>query len=359
MKFNIIGNFLDSSGYSIHTRELFNSLSKVADVKLTSLIPAGAERFLTDKELECIKKPDDLERINIIITNPVFWRIHTTAKRNWVFFVWEGDKVPKSFIKECMNENIEYVLVPSQHTKIAIFNTEKTQEQYETLKKKVKVILHGVNLSKFYPKQIEKERFTFLMNKGWRHLEDRGGIQYGIKAYLEEFTSQDNVELVIKINPIYGIPNVQAMIEELKPKDKTDFPIIRINADNLLYDKLVDLYNKCDVFVSPTRAESYNLPCIEAMACGKPVITTNFGGQTDFCNSENGWIIGGEMTEVKWEIQYEGVQWLTPDIIELRKAMRNFYDDKEEVKRKGKCALETAKQNTWDEVNAKRLVKLV
>ena len=149
MKFNIIGNFLGSSGYDIHTRELFNSLSKVADVKLSSLIPAGAEGLLTDKELEAVKKPDDINRINIIITSPIYWKLYTTAKRNWVFCVFEGDKIPKSFLMECLNEDIEYVLVPSEHTKKAIVNTEGCIEE---IKNKIKIIPHGVNLDKFYPK---------------------------------------------------------------------------------------------------------------------------------------------------------------------------------------------------------------
>ena len=50
---------------------------------------------------------------------------------------------------------------------------------------KIKIIQHGVNLDLFYPKD-KPEKFTFICNKGFRHLEDRGGIQYAIRAYLED-----------------------------------------------------------------------------------------------------------------------------------------------------------------------------
>jgi len=38
-------------------------------------------------------------------------------------------------------------------------------------------------------------------------------------------------------------------------------------------NKLVDFYNSLDVFIFPTKVEGYGLPMVEAMACGKPVVT--------------------------------------------------------------------------------------
>ena len=35
-------------------------------------------------------------------------------------------------------------------------------------------------------------------------------------------------------------------------------------------------YNDCDIFLSPSRLESFGLSVAEAMACGKPVVTTNY-----------------------------------------------------------------------------------
>ena len=347
---NIIGNILDSSGYSIHTRSLANALSKITDVKLTSSIPQNAQILLTDKEIEMLKKKDKGE-INLIITSPIYWKLHTNAKRNWVFLVFEGDKVPKSFIEECLNPDIEYIFVPSEHTKKALYNTEGCIPEISS---KVRVIPHGVNLDLFYPKD-KPETFTFICNKGFRHLEDRGGIQYALQAYLEEFTNKDNVNFILKINPAYGIPNIQQLINEIKPKDRTDFASIQLNTDNIPYDKLVELYNKAHALVAPTRAEAFNIPGIEAMACGLPVITTNFGGQTDYCNEDNSWIIDGEMTEVTWELQYEGIKWLTPSITELKQSMRHAYGFRKDdlFKNKSNKALETAKEFTWDKTALK------
>lgn len=360
MKFNIIGNILDSTGYSIHTRQLANALGKIADVKLNAHIQSGQEGLLTDKEVEMLKKKDE-DRINIIITNPLHWKNNIKKGRNWAFLVWEGDKIPDCFIEQCLNPDIEYILVPSLHTYRAITYTirciedELGEDRHDlrNIKDKLQVIPHGVDLTKFYPKEKPKV-FTFICNKGFRGLEDRGGIQYAIKAYFEEFSKTDNVEMQIKINPIYGVPDIIKIVEELKINE--DNAVLKINTSQLPYEDLVNLYNVGHVFVAPTRAEAFNLPCIEAMACGLPVITTNFGGQVEYVNNENGWIIGGELKEVEHELEYEGIKWLTPSIPELRKAMREAYTN--DLKNKIDKSLEVARQMTWDN-SAKKLIDLI
>jgi glycosyltransferase involved in cell wall biosynthesis len=45
---------------------------------------------------------------------------------------------------------------------------------------------------------------------------------------------------------------------------------------------VVALYNCCDAFILPSRAEGWGLPLLEAAAAGMPVISTFYSGQSEF-----------------------------------------------------------------------------
>ncbi len=50
-----------------------------------------------------------------------------------------------------------------------------------------------------------------------------------------------------------------------------------------------NLYSQCDVWISTSRSEGFNLPAIEAMACRTPVVSTKTGWPEEvICNGVNG-----------------------------------------------------------------------
>jgi len=57
-------------------------------------------------------------------------------------------------------------------------------------------------------------------------------------------------------------------------------------------DRLIDAYETCDIFVAPSRFESFGLIYLEAMRAGKPVVGTNVGGVSEVVTDElNGYLI--------------------------------------------------------------------
>lgn len=165
----IIGDFFSTSGYAVHCRELANALAKLTKVRLSTALPPNWLQTVNDRELEMIKNQPEDDEINLIISHPMNWRVNCNAKRNWVFLVWEGDRVPTCFIDECLNPNIEYIFVPSTHTLNALDNTCGGNVD---IIDKVKIMPHGVDLEKFYPKvktQRKKDDELLLAS----HLEAR------------------------------------------------------------------------------------------------------------------------------------------------------------------------------------------
>lgn len=349
MKVNIISPFFGTSGYANHGRSLANALNNAGhNVKVEAPPFPGWEQDVTDTELAMLQKNWHHDGFTIAIMTPPFYSFckHEHKSQKLVgFLVWEGDKVPRSWEKHL--NLCDAVFVPSQHTKDSLHNVN--------VKPPVFVIPHGVDLSVFKPKhettQHEKEPFTFVVNKGWaKGLHDRGGVQYVLRAFCEEFKKQEKVRLLIKINPAYLYPgwNLDNEIHNLGLDP--DHAEICINAENTTLPQIVSsIYHKGDVYVCAQRADGFNLTGLEALSCGLATIQTSYGGQTDYMTPENSWFVGGELEEVNKtvDLMYEGVRWLNPSIPELRKAMREAFTHQEETRKKGKKAALDSQRWTW------------
>jgi len=359
MKLNLIGNIFGIDGYSSHTRQLYNALYEInPDTRLDSPMPQGWEGIVNDAELAGLKISPSKEMTSIMISTPPNWRTALADNpKNFIgYLVWEGSHIPRFWVEYLNTKDVTQIWVPSEHVVQAIMNTLAEEHKNKrlrifdmnTIAGKIKVVPHGVDLSVFKPIAKEKkDKFTFISNKGWRGgWEDRGGVAYVLKAFCEEFGKDEPVELILKLNPSYINPEI--VPEELNklnlPKDR---PMIKINASGLSQPDMNKLYNQADVYVCAQRADGFNLCGLEAMGCGLPTIQTNFGGQTDYVTDENGWLIASKLSNVEGDLQYEGIQWATPSVEDLKTVMRFAYEDKKIIKEKSAYALKDSKMWTW------------
>jgi len=360
IKINIISSIFGSSGYDSHGRQLANALYKLADCRLTTQPPQDWLKHVNDAEMDMMTKPERKDDYNLIIAMPHQWKMFTGLGKNIGYCVFEGDSIPKSWIEEFENPKIDYIFIPSQHTYNAIMKTWHCFYNDEAIKEKLRIIPHGVDLSIFHSQQksvvASADTFKFICNKGWRGTSwDRGGVQYLLKAFAEEFSKDEKVELILKLNPSYINPQMinQAITNLNLPKDR---PQIKINCDNIPFDKLPKLYRQADCFVCATRAESFNLPGLEAMACRLPTIQTGFGGQTDYMNANNSFFINYDLDYSEEKPLYEEIKWAIPHISHLRKQMRWAFNNQKDIKKMGKQAEEDSKQWTWD-ISAQKIIK--
>ena len=128
MKINVIGNVLGQSGYDRHTRGLAQGLHNVGvDVRLDFQKPLGWETLVSDSELVNAKKEFDPDSTTIMITQPQFWPLGLSEKPKQFggFAVWEGNVCPESWLEYMADNRVNYIFVPSNHTKEAILNTIK------------------------------------------------------------------------------------------------------------------------------------------------------------------------------------------------------------------------------------------
>ena len=367
MRLNILSDFFQPTGYACHARNFASALYKInKEISVETQAPQNWQQLVTPEERIMLEN-DYKKDVNISITTPPNWPLKSAdrPKKHIGFGVFEGDRIPTGFIEPA--NSADELFVPSKHV-------------YDAFKpfvdKKISIVPEGVDLNvykevhTFHPQMEDfnhgggsnPNMFTFMWNKGWAQgVRDRSGFDVAIKAFCEEFTKKDDVRFMAHINPAYNHPNwrIDGEISLLNLPPAETRPPILVMVNDLPSALINQFYNFGDVYVSTSKAEGFCLPILESFAVGKPTITTNYGGQLDFCNSKNSWLVDGEMKPAcDQNIQFEETKWCYPSIENVRKAMREAYENRELVKKKGLEARKTAERFTWENA-AKVALKLI
>ena len=183
------------------------------------------------------------------------------------------------------------------------------------------------------------------------HDLDRYGTELLIDAYWRAFAATDDVVLVVKD---YGAASGNDRLAKLLRTGKGR-AAVELHTDFLSKPDLIRLYKSCDAFVSPHRGEGYGMKILDAMACGLPVITTLFGGPTDFCHGEN--CLPVDFTLVPVGTCYDtqalritnGPTWAEPDPESLIRRLRQVANDPAAARQLGeKAKHEVAPRFTWE-----------
>jgi len=107
------------------------------------------------------------------------------------------------------------------------------------------------------------------------------------------------------------------------------------------------LYQAADTYVSPYRAEGFNLPVLEAAACGIPIICTRGGSTDDFVTDDFARRI--ESRKVSSQLNDQEIWRLEPDLEHLIALMVSAIEDAAWRKRAGEAGpLHAAANYTWD-----------
>jgi glycosyltransferase involved in cell wall biosynthesis len=190
---------------------------------------------------------------------------------------------------------------------------------------------------------VNRKRFCFLsvfewsLRKGWDIL---------LRAYVAEFKRTDDVALLLRVYSIKGTPQVvlrdlaREFIRSELGVDPDATPPILFLDEPLSRPEMWGLYRQAQAFVLPSRGEGFGRPYLEAVICGLPTIATRWGGQLEFLNDENAYLVDIEgLEEAGGLALYRGHRWARPSVDHLRVLMRRVYDDPEEGQRKARRSI--------------------
>jgi glycosyltransferase involved in cell wall biosynthesis len=190
----------------------------------------------------------------------------------------------------------------------------------------VKLVSHGVDPSTFFPVEAElrnlyRELFGFKPDDfvllSVSALSANKGIDVLLRAFLTLKQTKPELKLIVKRpGNLYGIPLQHYFNKISDHAELAGFSENHLNdiievSDNFDFDSMRALYNACDACISPYKAEGFNLPPLEAAACGLPILVTQGGATDDYFDPRMGLQIKATLVESM------GRMFLEPDFDSL------------------------------------------
>lgn len=178
------------------------------------------------------------------------------------------------------------IITPSNWAKQGFLNEGAAPER-------VHVVPHGVDPDVFKPAD-PAHRAELRRQLGWEGklvllnvsaMTPNKGIPMLVHAMAVASARTPNVLLVLKgSDELYQSQQRAAMEFSRVPPELAQRAAGRMTylGQTLSTAQVVALYQAADAYVSPYRAEGFNLPVLEAAACGLPVVCTAGGSTDDF-----------------------------------------------------------------------------
>ena len=259
---------------------------------------------------------------------------------------WEESEFPYIWVDE-FNTYLQGITVMSKLVKKILIDNG------------VKIPINVSGLGLDHIDKIEAEYITNIELKEYKILHvsscfDRKGIDTLLKAYGEAFSINDNVTLIIK-----SFPNphnkVYQVLEELRGNNHL-FPHVVIILDQYNDAQLKGLYLQSNLLVAPSRGEGFGLPIGEAMRLGIPVITTGWGGQLDFVNNTNSWLIDYKFTPSESHFGLDQSFWADPCVNHLCELILEVFNSSDiAIKSKTSAGRKITSSFTWEGVAKKNI----
>ena len=170
------------------------------------------------------------------------------------------------------------------------------------------LVPYSLNFEEFIPIPRQKNsRFTMFHPAGMGGVLDRKNTDAVIRAFIS--LNRDDSKLIISSQKPISIPHKENII------------LIQEDMDR---EKLNELYRSSDCVVLPSKWETIGLPIMEALAFGKPVITTDAFPMNEYViNNKN-----GMLCKVNFE-DYNGISLRAAiaDESSLKNCMENMMNE--------------------------------
>jgi glycosyltransferase involved in cell wall biosynthesis len=175
---------------------------------------------------------------------------------------------------------------------------------------------------------LPRDAFLFVYLFNYLSFFERKNPLGAVRAFREAFGDDGGKLLLIKTSQKdYAPEDHRLLVEEVGAAAN-----IRLVDHYLSRDEVNALMTGCDAYLSLHRSEGFGLTVAEAMACGKPVVSTTYSGPRDFFDQNNGYPVRFELVELQEDHgpYPRGSHWAEPDEGHAAAEMRRLVADKDE-----------------------------
>jgi glycosyltransferase involved in cell wall biosynthesis len=257
--------------------------------------------------------------------------------RTYVFCTADPGWFPRAFAKnhQSLAENLRNsnaaLVTPTHWSKWGLMRAGADPAR-------VYVVPHGVDTNVFDPGDAaEREairsrrdwcgRFIFLNVSAMTHNK---GIDLLLKAFARVAVRRSEARLVLKgSDPVFDSKHWlnQWWREKLTPEERNACAgRVEYNGSVEPFSRLAGLFRGADAYVTPYRSEGFNLPALEAVASGLPLICTAGGPTDEFTTSDFAYRVASGYRREAW-FEPEEV-WLEPNLDELTQAMFDVLENR-------------------------------
>jgi len=317
-----------------------------SDFKIMLNSYACDQKQASESDFARLFSTDSKADITLHIAPPIYTRANPDTI-NIGLFVVESENVATPIVNRC-NE-MDALIVPTNFVKDAFRNSG--------VKCPITVIPHGVDTDFFRPVSKKSalksgKNFNILAIAAYT---ERKNIYHLARAYMEEFRINEDIALHLYLRPEY-LSTQHNILQEFTEWENWHFNesgLILISTSYVSRTQLRDLYVNADLYLMPSN-EGFGFTLLEAMASGTAAVGLKYGGQVDFMNSDNSYLIDKANKYICSNMDllpYIGDSFYAPNRRQLKKTLRYLFNNRSEIEERGRRARDTLEAKfTWHEV---------
>ena len=293
-------SFLGHTGYNNHSRNFFTNLNKYIPTRVRNYTYTPDLSYLKPEEYNLIIQqnlnghpkpvgvpfnpdPNDLI-VNIVLNESHHYFFYDNYNHPKIAYnVWEATRQ----IPEYFNKILEYdqFWCPTEWQKQCTIDQGYPADR-------VKVVPEGLNPDVFMPGvsvpqkhalydryNIPHDAFVFMIFGRWDY---RKATEEMIAAWYDRFENIDKCYLVLSVDNPFSSDGMETTEERLKYFNLEHERIRVLHFPPR--DEYIKWLQYGSCLLSCSRSEGWNLPLMEAIACGTPTVCSDWGGHLEFAD---------------------------------------------------------------------------